>query len=122
MTKLTYNPKSFDALDYLAREKVRRRILKKVYNQKPAAPIPSLMEEMHVRYDEDGEGWREYGFFEDEPEMTDLELDKYIWDCLAREYQYRDYDCTGQAFTSWISWHRNPNGYVSIVHRICLDV
>ena len=122
MAKVKYDPNNFDALGYLAQEQIKRRLLKKLYKQKEAQPIKSLADDTRIRYDEDGEGWREYGFYEDEPDLTDEELDKLIWDSLAIRYQYREYDCTGQPFTSWINWHRNPNGLISVINRVCLDV
>lgn len=118
-----YNPETFNALEYLQQEKVKRRLLKKIYNQKPAEPIKPLMDAPRCHYyNEYGEGWCEYGFYEDEPELSDLELDKLIWDSLAIRYQWREYDCTGQPFTWHIHWKRLGNGLVSVINYICLDV
>lgn len=115
--------KSFDALSYLQQEKVKRRILKSIYKQRPAKPIKSLMDEPRCHYyDEYGEGWCEYGLYEDDPELTDEELDKEIWDSIAIPYQWREYDCTGQAFTWHIHWKRLGNGLVSVINYIHLDV
>lgn len=84
------------------------------------------------RADEDGEGWRLYGFVlgeefadwydvETTNDLTDEEVDEWFEDHMAILF-YSDYDCTGRAFTQWIDWHRNPDGAISYVHKVGLDV
>lgn len=102
-------------------DKTVKRILKKLNKQKPAAPMLSLMDDLHVHYDDNYESWYEYGFYDPE-DYSDDELDDLLRQELGREYIWTPYDCTGQAFTSWIHWHRCPNGMISVVHRVCLDV
>ncbi len=90
----------------------------------------SLTEQPRIRYDnyDDewyGEYWKEYGFFNgcwsDGTPKTDEEIreyiDEYLWERI-----YSPYDCTGQPFTRWINWHRNPCGLVSYIHYKALDV
>lgn len=101
--------------------KLAKKILRKIYNQGvPQAPT-SLCDDLRIRYDEDGEGWKEYGFFDPE-DYSDEEINERLYETIGRPYQWREYDCTGQAFTYWIHWHRCPNGMISVVHRVCLDV
>lgn len=98
---------------------LEKNVNKKVYNKKVGVPPKSLQDDWHVLYDEDGEGWKEYGFFEAE-DMTDEEINEYVE--AMRVEIHSPYDCTGKAFTMWIDWHRNPCGWISVVHRLCLDV
>lgn len=99
-----------------------KHILRRIYNQGMPQPPMSLQDDLHILYDEDGEGWKEYGFFELEEDYTDKEIDELLWEEIGRQYCWTPYDCTGQAFTYWIHWHRCPNGMISVVHRVCLDV
>lgn len=84
------------------------------------------------RADRDGEGWSYYGFVMGEQfadyydvdstfELTDAEIQEWF-DEIMRVEIYSDYDCTGKAFTEYISWHRNPNGAISYVHKMAVDV
>lgn len=72
-----------------------------------------------VRYDDDGESWREYGF-RDFGDATDEEIQAYF--NRMQVVILSPYDCTGKPFTNWIDYHRNPCGLVSFVHRLSLDV
>jgi hypothetical protein len=83
-----------------------------------------------VRVDADGEGWRAYGFVTDElaehygtgcDSLTDAEIADWLSEFMAVGVR-SDYDCSGQSFTQWIHWHRNPNGSVSFVHQMGIDV
>lgn len=101
--------------------KLLHRLLKKLYNQKPAEPIKSLMEEPRCHY-ESYDSWCEYGLYEDEPNLSDDELNKLIWDSIAIKYHWKEYDCTGQPFTWHIHWKRLGNGLVSVINYVALDV
>lgn len=72
-----------------------------------------------IRWDDDGEGWREYGISDEMGGWSDEELREYFDE--HRYVIYSDYDCTGRPFTQWVEWHRNPNGSVSYVHQVGLD-
>lgn len=97
-----------------------RYINRKVYRKKQAAPVKSLQDDWHRIYDEDGEGWKEFGFFEADG-MTDAEIQEYV-DGMRIDPNFPAWDCSGLAFTAWIDWHRNPNGWISVVHRVSIDV
>lgn len=85
------------------------------------------------RADEDGEGWRLYGFVmgeefsdwydlaETTDDLTDEDIDEWFEGHMAIRI-HSDYDCTGRAYTQWIDWHRNPDGSISYVHQVGLDV
>lgn len=102
-----------------------RKLMKKLYlmgHQNDSHELASLMDDWHVvSRPNECDGWFEYGFFEDEPELTLDELHKLAYESFGRPYQWTYYDCTGQTFTQYISVHRNPCGYVSIVHRLAID-
>lgn len=67
----------------------------------------------------DSEYWYRIGILDPE-DATDEELREYF-DGM-RVVIDSPYDCTGRAFTSHISWHRNPCGLVSYVHAMAVDV
>lgn len=75
--------------------------------------------------DDDGEGWKLYGFVDFDPEdvalASDGEIDEWFRDNMEIRI-YSDYDCTGRSFTRWIDWHRNPDGSISYVHSVGIDV
>lgn len=82
--------------------------------------------------DGDGESWSYYGFVmgeefsdwydaETTAELTDSDIAEWFEDHMAVRI-YSDYDCTGRAFTQGIDWHRNPDGSISYVHHMALDV
>lgn len=84
------------------------------------------------RADEDGEGWRTYGFVMGEEfsdwydvettnDLTDADIDEWFEDHMAVRI-HSDHDCTGKAFTARIDWHRNPDGDISFVHQVRIDV
>ena len=83
------------------------------------------------RADSDGEGWCYYGFASDAiaddycvdscDELTDSEVTAWFDECMAVVI-CSDYDCTGRTFTYMIDWHRNPDGSISFVHRMSVDV
>ena len=94
-----------------------------------------------VCWDDDGESWRVYGYimpsdilyyfatsgrkqsevWEDYMSLTDDDIREFVDECMTVRI-YADYDCTGQSFTRWIDWHRNPCGLISYVHAMALDV
>lgn len=65
------------------------------------------------------DSWTEYGFLCGD--YSDEEMQEFV-DSIRIRPHYSAYDCTGEAFTICISWHRNPSGLISIVHHIGLDV
>lgn len=67
----------------------------------------------------DWDSWTEYGFLRGD--YSDEEMQEFV-DSIRIRPHYSAYDCTGEAFTICISWHRNPSGLISIVHHIGLDV
>lgn len=81
--------------------------------------------------DDDGEGWCRYGFATDAitddfgvdscDELTDSEITEWFDEYVAVRI-WSDHDCTGKAFTRMIDWHRNPDGSISFVHRMSVDV
>ena len=103
-----------------AKMMIDRWLTKKSNNKRMPRPIKSLQDDWHIRCDdEDGTNWTEYGFFEAEG-LTDEEIQEYV-DGM-REEIHSLYDCTGREFTLWIEWHRNPCGWISVIHRKGLDV
>lgn len=87
----------------------------------PSGEIKSLILAPRTFYDEDGEGYTEYGIYNPEG-MSDTEIE----DGLAEEYDSRQihspYDCTGKTFMSGYHWRRLANGYISVIKRFALDV
>lgn len=119
----TYNLKRAKRLKGDARdEALEKYCLKKFNKQKhKTRPVLSLQDESHYLSDGDyyGAGYTEFGFYE-VGEMTDEEIQEEVDD--MREEIRSPYDCTGRRFTQWITWHRNPNGLVSVVHKFGIDV
>ena len=81
----------------------------------------SLMHFPRRLYDKDGQGWYDFGVYEDNGE-TDDEIQCYLDD----EYHmsipaYVDWDCTGRPFTQYLHWRRVPCG-IAFVHRVNIDV
>jgi len=99
--------------------KQTKRILKKLFKQHCVDLPASLMDGLHRVYDRDG-GWYEFGFYDSE-DYSDDEIKELLWEELGRCYVWTPYDCTGQAFTYWIHFHRCPNGFISVIHRIVID-
>lgn len=104
-------------------EKAFRRFLKKWNNQRPAREVLPLMdEERYGNCSEDGENYTEYGFLAEKySKFTDDEVNEFLNEFMKLEIR-SPYDCTGQRFTLWIDWHRNPCGLISYQHRIGIDV
>lgn len=103
--------------------KKEKRLLKKMFRIKGEPMVmKSLSDDWHhVSRSNECDGWFEYGFFEDEPEMTIEELREEAYNAFGIPYRPTYYDCTGQTFTQYIRVHRNPNGLVSVVHRLAID-
>ena len=100
-------------------EMYRRYFAKDFKKQRPKKPIKSLQDDWHyISSDEYGESWAEIGFFEAE-DMTDDEIQE--WVDGMRERVTSPYDCSGQTFTQLITWHRNPCGWISVVHWKAID-
>lgn len=102
-------------------DKKTKKLLKKLMKQKPSKPIVSLMYEPRVRYSEDGESVTEYGWVDPE-DYTDEEIQEYFDEQWKHVNWPAQWDCSGQLFTVCIDWHRNPNGMISYVHHMALDV
>ena len=71
------------------------------------------------------DGYTEYGLYEldeDQKSLSDKELQELVYNEFAIPEWHSPYDCTGKAFTEYISVHKNPCGLVSIIHRIEYDV
>lgn len=82
---------------------------------------PALTEEARARYDDDGDGWMEYGYFNGAG-MTDDEVREYLDEYIRVRPPYSPYDCTGRAFTWMLDWHRNPSGLISYINHMTLDL
>jgi hypothetical protein len=88
-----------------------------------------LMASGRVHYaDDDYEAYTEYGFlvnYKGEPlngiEYTDEDIREFIRDNMVLRI-HSPYDCSGEMFTMWVDWHRNPSGLISYRHRVGLDV
>lgn len=101
-------------------EMYMRYFKKKFKKQKPKKPVKSMQDDWHyICTDRYGESWAEIGFFEAEG-MTDEEIQEYV-DGMRIEI-YSPYDCTGKEFTQLLLWHRNPCGWISVVHYKSIDV
>jgi len=104
-------------------EKVWRKILKKDYRRNHGGVMREtkpLSKELRIRADEDGDAyWTEYGLF-DGRGLTDEDIEEII---DSYRYIIRSlWDCTGLPHTCWITWHRNPTGLISYIHRVGLDI
>lgn len=73
--------------------------------------------ETRYLWDSDGYGVTEYGILWD---MTDEEIE----DWRADHWRYGSviYDCTGELCTRHMHFHRNPEGVVSYIHYMVVDV
>ena len=63
----------------------------------------------------------EYGFVSRE------EVEEYpsAEECVRDLFEVRNdspYDCSGRFVTGWLHWHENPDGSVSVVHHMFLDI
>lgn len=108
--------------DDVAAKMLCQLVDKRTYKQRNDYKMPSLIDSWHRHYDtECGEYWKEYGLCEFPDDYTDKEIQEYLYEELWMSI-HSPYDCTGKAFTICIDWHRNPNGMVSVIHHIGLDV
>ena len=106
--------------------KQQKRFISRLLSKGEADPIAPLTVDSRYHYDAETETVSEYGLirFEDwfEGEYGDLEIslwfEQHMWRRIP-EHMY--WDCTGQAFTIDISWHRNPCGLISFVHKYQYD-
>lgn len=102
-------------------EMYMRYFAKNFKKQKPKKPIKSLQDDWRGYQKEgDYEAWTEYGFFEAEG-MTDEEIDEAVEEMKIRP-AFPAWDCSGLTFTLWITWHRNPCGWISVIHRKAVDL
>lgn len=86
---------------------------------------PLLYEERHMP---DGEDVIAYGYVYPQDmdvdsfaDLTDGEIREWFEDHIAYRPCY-DYDCSGARTTHSLSWHVNPCGLISYVHRWGLDI
>lgn len=97
-----------------------KKILKKHYSQGVPKEVCPLTEKSRIHCKEDDwDCYTEYGFLRG-TDYTDEELDeirKDMWLWVSSQY-----DCSGQHFTMWLEFHRNPSGLISYIHRIGIDV
>lgn len=109
-------------------EKKFRKVMKRAYKELSERTnrtclvdtTASLTEHDVVVVDRgDQESWYHIGIMDPESD-TDAEIQEYF-DGMVVEI-HSAYDCTGRPFTRYIHWHRNPNGMVSYVHAMTLDV
>lgn len=106
----------------MTEDKAIRKFARKYFKQSPARARLSLLEESRIGDTERNyDAFTEYGFL---PEKYNSWSDEDIEDLIEdmREHVTGPYDCTGQRFTMWIRWHRNPGGRISVVHRFGIDV
>ena len=114
-------------LEQLVGKKKYRKILKKEYKLEHSRDIArcdriedSLTDEPRIHCGEnDWESYTEYGFLNG-TDYTDDEVREILDDMRLRVTS--PYDCSGQRFTMWMTWHRNPSGLISYTHRIGIDV
>lgn len=99
-----------------------RRFVRTIFKLSPAREIRPLSEEPRIgNANEDYDAFTEYGFLPEKCNTwSDEDVQERIDDMV--EYVTGPYDCTGQRFTMWIAWHRNPGGRISFVHRLGIDV
>lgn len=104
--------------------KKEKRLLKKFFKTEQAKPTLSLREDKRTYCaDDDYDGYVEFGFIpRDTFEWTDEAVKEWLREYVSIPYRHSQYDCTGQLFTAWIDWHRNPCGLISFVHRVSIDV
>ena len=96
--------------------------MKKLFKTDMPVEMKSLQDDWHhVSRPNEIDGWFEYGLFEDQPELSLDELRKLAYREFGIQYRPTYYDCTGQTFTQYITVHRNPCGWVSIVHHLAID-
>ena len=98
-----------------------KKILRKHYSQGVPKEVRPLTEESRIG-DFGGlyeECFTEYGFLRG-TDYTDEELDEIREDMRLRVTS--PYDCSGQHFTMWLTFHRNPSGLISYIHRIGTDI
>ena len=113
MTKLLHKCLKKDYLHKHSRDRVRE--------------LPSMRDAWHIIPKRNGDGWYELGIYECNPDdefdldgYTDEQINEYVRG-MRRYIRNSAYDCTGDAFTQYITWHRNASGYISIVHSIGID-
>lgn len=118
---MKYNCASIKRMkDGLAKNDAMIRYIEKRCHKTKPKTIKSLQDDTHLHYsDRLGESWFEYGFFEAK-DWTDEEIQEFVDDMEI--HINSPYDCTGMVFTQWITWHRNPCGLVSVIHKKGLDV
>lgn len=56
-----------------------------------------------------------------ELELTDNIINEWVDDYMTIRI-YSEYDCTGRWFTQRINYHHNPDGSISYVHHLLMDI
>lgn len=122
---MKYNYKSIKRMKDkdLRDEALTRLCLKRSKKKKPAKPLLSIQDETRTIAPREADydyGCWQVSIFEAEG-LSDDEIQEYV-DGMRIEPAFPAWDCSGLAFTSYISWHRNPCGWISVVHRIGVDL
>ena len=124
---MKYNP-IFTGITNKADEMTIRKIAKKIAKKRfrnCRDPYAASMMEAPRKGNCSYDGYTEYGLYElseEQKSMTDQELRDAVYEAFAIPSWNSPYDCTGKAFTEYITIHRNPCGLVSIIHHIGYDV
>lgn len=116
--------KTVDIFGITTTRKKARRIARKLYEAQHGrkrcdrlrAPLRHVEREA---YSDDGLYVTRYGFLTGTG-YTDEYLQE-LFDEMRIRPRYAAYDCTGDPFTIYITWHRNPSGLISYVHHIGYD-
>lgn len=101
--------------------KQQKRVLSRALAQQQVEPVVSLWDEPRTVYD--GETRIDFGFVEGFSHDDDDEVEEWFDENVRLHVcGNMHWDCSGQAFTHSLHWHRNPGGdVVSFVHRIGYD-
>lgn len=102
---------------------MKNSMLKKIKKLSAPHSVPSLLVAPHAYCsDDDWECYIEFGFLPDYTRTySDEEVEEWIDDRMRMRVTV-PWDCSGQLFTSWIDWHRNPSGLISYRHCIGIDI
>lgn len=95
----------------------KKEIARKSHGDRYAVPLHERVRVGKADY----EGYTEYGFYEDNGE-TDEEIRDFLNEEYRIPFHYEAWDCTGKPFTCWITFHRNPCGWISFQHVVGYDV
>lgn len=103
-------------------ERIFKKCMRQWYKGKHGAPKavrPLTEEARRISESDEWESFTEYGFLSGTG-YTDDEIREILDGMRLRVTS--PYDCSGQLFTMWITFHRNPSGLISYTHKIGIDV